>query len=171
MRAMRIRPFDPGDTDWLVERHQTLYAEAEGFDATFGPLVRSILEDFAARHDPAREAGWIAEEGGRLGSIFCVRGPEDLAKLRLFLLVPEARGRGLGGQLLDTCLSFAKARGYAGLTLWTHESHRAACALYARRGFTCTRSAPVHSFGVDLVEQTWTLRWDGDLQSRGAGSN
>ncbi|MEO0391234.1 MAG: GNAT family N-acetyltransferase [Pseudomonadota bacterium] len=168
---MQIRTFEPRDIPWLVERHQTLYSQDEGFDDTFGPLVQSILEGFVADHDPKRERGWIAEDGVRLGSIFCVAGPSDLAKLRLFLLVPEARGRGLGRTLLETCIGFAKASGYAGLTLWTHESHRAACALYARFGFQCTRSEPVVSYGVDLVEQTWELRWDGGLQSSQQGDN
>jgi len=155
-----IRAFAASDLDWLVERHATLYAADEGFDETFGPLVRSILAEFIAAHDPACEAGWVAQDGSRrLGSIFCVNGPGDMAKLRLFLLVPEARGQGLGRTLLQTCLGFARARGYAGLTLWTHESHRAACALYAAAGFALERSEPVHSFGMDLVEQTWSLRF------------
>ncbi|MEL7098664.1 MAG: GNAT family N-acetyltransferase [Pseudomonadota bacterium] len=156
----QIRRFEAADLEWLVEQHGTLYAQAEGFDETFGPLVRSILEAFLVEHDPAREAGWIALAGPlRLGSIFCVSGPEDLAKLRLFLLVPEARGQGLGRHLLETCLEFARSRGYAGLTLWTHESHRAACALYASSGFVLEQSEPVRSFGQDLIEQTWTLRF------------
>lgn len=156
-----IRDFDPSDTDWLVDRHQALYAAEEGFDDTFGPLVRSILDDFVAGHDPACEAGWIAEEAGRrLGSIFCVRHDAQTAKLRLFLLVPEARGRGLGHRLLRHCMGFARASGYCGMTLWTHESHAAACALYARNGWALQRSEPVTSFGVPLVEQTWSIRFD-----------
>jgi GNAT superfamily N-acetyltransferase len=147
-----------GDAGWLVMRHAELYAEEEGFDATFEPLVARILADFLEGHDPSRERGWIARAGGRrLGSVFCVQGPEaGTAKLRLFLLEPDARGTGLGRRLLDTCLDFARAAGYGRMTLWTHESHRAACALYAKAGFTCTRSEPVRSFGVDLVEQEWT---------------
>ena len=153
-----LRPFQPEDTGWLVERHGTLYAEAEGFDDTFGPLVASILADFNAAHDPARERGWIAEEDGRLlGSIFCVRLDDTTAKLRLFLLVPEARGKGLGRRLLEQCMSFAREAGYASMALWTHESHKAACALYARNGWTLTASKPVHSYGVDLVEQSWRI--------------
>ncbi|NKX43436.1 GNAT family N-acetyltransferase [Roseicyclus persicicus] len=146
-----------GDAGWLVMRHAELYAAEEGFDATFEPLVARILAEFLDGHDPARERGWIARAGDRrLGSIFCVRGPAPgLAKLRLFLLEPDARGIGLGQRLLDTCMGFARGAGYARMTLWTHESHRAACALYARNGFACTRSVPVVSFGRDLVEQEW----------------
>ncbi|THH36233.1 GNAT family N-acetyltransferase [Aliishimia ponticola] len=155
-----LRPFAGPDLDWLVERHQTLYARDEGFDDTFGPVVRRILEEFEAGHDPECEGGWIAQRGGqRLGSIFCVRHDATTAKLRLFLLVPDARGLGLGQRLLKTCMQFAQGAGYAGMTLWTHESHKAACALYARSGWTLTRSVPVHSFGQDLVEQTWTFRF------------
>ena len=160
MSDVILRPFAPQDTDWLVERHATLYAAAEGFDDTFGPLVRSILEGFAADHDPEREAGWIAMEGTRrLGSIFCVRQDATTAKLRLFLLVPEARGQGVGRMLLEQCMGFAHDAGYAGMQLWTHESHRAACALYDRAGWTLTESHPVRSFGQDLVEQTWIYRF------------
>jgi GNAT superfamily N-acetyltransferase len=153
-----IRPFRREDAAWLVERHGTLYARAEGFDATFAPLVAGILDSFAADHDPTCEAGWIAETGGaRLGSIFCVRLDQQTAKLRLFLLVPEARGQGLGQRLLETCMTYARNRGYRGMQLWTHESHRAACALYARNGWQLVASRPVHSFGRDLVEQSWEI--------------
>lgn len=154
LRDLRI-----GDAGWLIEQHGALYARDEGFDESFEALVAEILAAFIRAHDPATERGWIAEEGGnRLGSIFCVQsGEPGVAKLRLFLLVPEARGRGLGQRLLDECLGFARAAEYTHLKLWTHESHRAACALYARNGFTCTASFPVRSFGVDLVEQTWEI--------------
>lgn len=153
-----LTPLRTGDIGWLVQQHAEAYARDEGFDATFEPLVARILADFGADHDPTFERGWIARRGERrLGSIFCVKGPEPgVAKLRLFYLVPEARGLGLGRRLLETCLSFARQAGYRKMTLWTHESHRAACALYARSGFALTRSTPVRSFGVDLVEQEWS---------------
>lgn len=160
MDTVSLRQFRPEDTDWLVEQHGVQYARDEGFDDTFGPLVRDILEAFNADHDPACERGWIAERAGqRLGSIFCVRLDEETAKLRLFLLVPEARGQGAGRMLLERCMGFARDAGYVGMQLWTHESHRAACALYARTGWTLTASEPVHSFGQDLVEQTWVYRF------------
>lgn len=158
MDKIEIRPFDATDRDWLVAAHGTLYAIAEGFDETFGPLVAGILDDFLRAHDPAREAGWIAWQGGRrLGSIFCVKLDEDRAKLRLFLLVEEARGKGLGRKMLATCMDFARAKGYRGMTLWTHESHKAAGALYAKTGWQLVRSQPVHSFGQDLIEQHWEI--------------
>ncbi|MCE8524115.1 GNAT family N-acetyltransferase [Ruegeria pomeroyi] len=158
MDTITLRPFRPEDAPWLVERHGTLYAQDEGFDDSFAPLVAGILDDFIANHDPDCEQGWIAEaDGQRLGSIFCVRLDETTAKLRLFLLVPEARGQGLGRRLIDTCMGFARSKGYVQMQLWTHESHRAACALYAATGWQLVDSKPVHSFGVDLVEQSWKI--------------
>jgi GNAT superfamily N-acetyltransferase len=157
--SVTLRDLRPGDAGWLIQRHAELYAADEGFDATFEALVAEILAAFIRGHDPATERAFIAEAGGRrLGSVFCVQsGEPGVAKLRLFLLEPEARGVGLGRRLLDACLGFARERGYSRMVLWTHESHRAACALYRKAGFRCTRSEPVRSFGVDLVEQAWEI--------------
>jgi GNAT superfamily N-acetyltransferase len=157
--TLTLRDLEIGDAGWLIERHAVLYARDDGFDATFEALVAEILAAYIRDRDPALERAFIAvEDGRRLGSIFCVRsGAPCVAKLRLFLIEPEARGRGLGQTLLDACLGFAKEAGYHSLRLWTHESHRAACALYARNGFRLTESRPVRSFGRDLVEQTWEI--------------
>lgn len=158
MSKIELRLFTPGDVDWLVDAHARLYAQDEGFDATFGPLVRSILEDFFASHDPQQERGWLAHRSGtRLGSIFCVKGAPDRAKLRLFLIEPAARGTGLGKRLLAACMQHAENCGFKGMDLWTHESHRAACALYQKTGWHLIRSEPVHSFGQDLIEQSWCI--------------
>ncbi len=161
MRAMdtiALHPFTPNDAEWLIAQHEALYASDEGFDATFGALVRGIVEGFIADHDPEAERGWIAWQGQRrVGSIFCTRHDAQSAKLRLFLIVPEARGKGLGHRMLDQCMAFARACGYVRMQLWTHESHRAACALYASHGWRLTASHPVRSFGVDLVEQSWEI--------------
>ncbi|KAA0912118.1 GNAT family N-acetyltransferase [Aquicoccus porphyridii] len=158
MGKMILRNLEIGDAGWLIEQHGMLYARDEGFDRTFEALVAEVLADFIRHHDPACERAFIAEENGtRLGSIFCVRNDEQTARLRLFLLMPEARGRGLGRYLLDTCMGWARDRGYRRMRLSTHESHRAACALYARAGWRCVASKPVRSFGVDLVEQDWEI--------------
>lgn len=155
-----IRPFAVTDADWLVTQHADHYARIEGFDDTFGPLVAGIVADFLSDHDPAREAGWMAHDGDlRLGTIFCVRLDDRTAKLRLFYLVPEARGTGAAQALLDRCLHFARTARYADLTLWTHESHVAAGRIYQRNGFERTHVKPVHSFGVDLIEETWQIKF------------
>lgn len=154
-----LRPFTPDDTDWLVARHAALYARDDGFDESFGPLVAGILSDFLGQIDQTRQAGWIAWSGDqRLGSIFCVGenpATPEIAKLRLFLVEPQARGSGLAQTLLDTCLGFARGKRYRQMRLWTHESHRAAGRMYARNGFALISARPVQSFGQDLVEQIW----------------
>lgn len=158
MSEIEIRRFAASDRDWLVEQHDVHYARAEGFDHTFGELVAQIVDAFLTDHDEASEAGWIAWDGGqRLGSIFCVRLNETTAKLRLFLLTPQARGKGLGKRMLATCMGFARDHGYADMQLWTHESHHAAGALYAKTGWTLGPTKPVVSFGKPNVEQTWTI--------------
>jgi len=155
---INLRRLQAGDAGWLIQRHAELYQQDEGFDHSFEALVAEILADFIRSHDPACERAFIAERDGlRLGSIFCVREDAKTAKLRLFLLVPEARGLGLGKRLLGECMSFAKSVGYREMKLWTHESHHAACALYLSFGWQLTGSKVVHSFGVDLIEQSWRV--------------
>ncbi len=158
MNDVQLSPYTRSDHAWLVAQHQKLYQQSDGFDDSFGPLVDQILTDFESNADPSSEAGWIArQDSQRLGSIFCVRTDEETAKLRLFLTVSEARGRGLGRFLLNHCMSFAKQAGYKKMTLWTHESHLAACALYVATGWSCASSKPVLSFGVPLIEQQWEI--------------
>lgn len=158
MDEITLKHLGPGDTDWLVDMHGRLYADAEGFDDSFGRLVRDILNDFEADHDPTCERAFIAWEGDlRLGSIFCVRLSDDTAKLRLFLLAPEARGKGLGRHMLDVCMAYARQSGYRRMELWTHKSHKAACALYEKTGWTMMKEQPVVSFGQNLIEQSWQV--------------
>lgn len=152
-----LRGLEAGDAGWLVQRHGELYARDEGFDHTFEALVAEILADFLRNHDPTCERGWIAANGAhRLGSIFCTRQDAETAKLRLFLVVPEARGIRLGQRLLRTCMDFARETGYRRMVLWTHESHRAACALYERTGWQLQSAEPKRSFGAEVVEQHWS---------------
>jgi len=158
MTEIELRNLAIGDAGWLIEQHARLYAQDEGFDASFEALVAEILADYICNHDPACERAWIAERGGvRLGSIFCVRLDAETAKLRLFLTVPEARGTGLGRCLLRACMGYAKAKGYSRMRLWTHKSHAAACALYRSEGWQLGEEKEVVSFGVPLVEQAWEI--------------
>jgi GNAT superfamily N-acetyltransferase len=154
-----VRPLGrPGDLGWVVMAHGELYAAEFGWDTTFEALVAEIVAGYAAGHDPAREAAWIAELGGRrVGCVFCVAGDEATAKLRILLVHPDARGHGLGGRLVDECVDFARAAGYARMRLWTNHPLAAARRVYLRRGFTLVEEAPHRSFGVDLVGQTYEL--------------
>ncbi len=156
MDALVLKDFVAADADWVIARHAALYAAEEGYDATFAVLVADIVAGFLRSHDPACENGWIAARGTtRLGSIFVVRETNLIAKLRLVLLEPEARGTGLAQHMLATAMGFARNAGYTTIRLWTHESHTAAGRLYARAGFRLISSTPAHAFGQNVVDQIW----------------
>lgn len=153
-----LHDLGPGDAGWVISRHAELYAQDEGYDRSFEALVAGIVAEFLRTRDPICDRAWIARRGDeRLGSIFCVRENEDTARLRLFLLDPRARGIGLGRRMLSACLSHARERGFRRMVLWTHQSHGAACALYASAGFRMTAEASARAFGCDVVDQTWEL--------------
>ncbi len=150
---------EPGDLGWVVMAHGELYAAEYGWDADFEALVARIVADYAEGADPAREAAWIAEvDGERAGCVFCVAAGEATAKLRLLLVGPAARGHGLGSALVGECLRFATAAGYEQITLWTNDVLTAARRIYRAAGFELTGEEPHHSFGADLVAQTWSRR-------------
>ncbi|HEX6742563.1 MAG TPA: bifunctional helix-turn-helix transcriptional regulator/GNAT family N-acetyltransferase [Solirubrobacteraceae bacterium] len=151
-----LRAPRPGDLGWIVGAHGRLYAEQYSWDESFEALVAGIVADYAKNRDPRREAAWIAEvDGGPAGCVLCVRREEDVAQLRLLLVDQRARGRGIGGRLIEECLRFAQRSGYERITLWTNDILHEARRLYERAGFELVESAPHHSFGHDLVEQTW----------------
>ena len=153
-----LRPYRLGDLGWIVHRQTILYALEYGWDATYEALAAEILAGFVKEHDPERERGWIAErEGQVLGSVFVMRGSEAVAKLRLLYLERAARGLGLGRRLVDICIAFAREKGYRTLTLWTNDVLVPARRIYQQAGFRCVAAEAHHSFGKDMVGETWEL--------------
>jgi GNAT superfamily N-acetyltransferase len=163
--SIRIRDVGaPGDLGWVVMAHGELYAEEFGWDTSMEALVARIVADYADEPDRVRNAAWIAEiAGDRVGCVFCVSGDDALtAKLRILLVQPRARGHGLGFRLVQTALDFATTAGYERVRLWTNHPLAAARRIYLRHGFELVGEEPHHSFGVDLVGQTYEL----DLRAR-----
>jgi DNA-binding MarR family transcriptional regulator/N-acetylglutamate synthase-like GNAT family acetyltransferase len=156
---LRLRRLGPGDLGWIIHRQTVLYHQEYGWDWTYEGLASRILGQFVAEFDPAKEDGWVAEkQGAIMGSIFLMKSDDPgVAKLRLLYVEPVARGSGLGRRLVATCIERARELGYCELTLWTNDVLLAARRLYQAVGFHLVSEAPHHSFGHDLVGQTWTL--------------
>jgi DNA-binding MarR family transcriptional regulator/GNAT superfamily N-acetyltransferase len=154
-----LRGLKPGDLGLVIARQAILYAEEYGWNGDYEALVARILADFHQSFDPERDAAWIAEMDGRMaGSIFLVHGNEpDVGKLRLLYVERDARGTGVGKMLVAACIDRARAVGYKRLDLWTNSVLSAARAIYERAGFALVDETPHHSFGQDLVGQTWSL--------------
>ena len=157
--AVALRPHRVGDIGWVVARHGEIYAQEYHWDDTFEGLVAEIAGKFLTQFDPTRERCWIAElDGERAGCVFLVKQTATVAKLRLLLVEPSARGHSIGTKLVDACVAFARESGYRKLTLWTQSGLHAARRIYQRAGFQLVKEGPWHAFGHDLTQQHWDLK-------------
>lgn len=153
-----LRHHETGDMGWIIHQHGLLYNQEYGWQESFEGLVAQICADFINNYDPQKERCWIAEmQGERVGSVLCVKAGKDVAKLRLLLVVPKARGLGLGSRLVKEAIRFARRTGYKKLTLWTNDVLVEAMKIYEKNGFKLIDEEPHHSFGHDLVGQNWDL--------------
>jgi len=152
-----IRPLgEPGDLGWIVMAHGEVYTAEFGWDSDIEAFIARIVADYAVDRDPVREAGWIAElDGRRVGCVLCVAAGEQMAKLRVLLVDPAARGLRIGHRLVEACMQFARDAGYTRMQLWTNDVLAAARGIYLQHGFTLIAQEPHRSYGADLVGQTY----------------
>lgn len=157
--SYKIRQPRAGDPGWVIWRHGVWYGDHEHYDITFEALVAKVCGEFFEKLDPKRERCWIAEiDGKNVGCIFCCNKSASVAKLRMLLVEPEARGMGLGSRLIDECVRFARKAGYNKMVLWTHRSLTSARRLYEKAGFKLVKSKPNATFRRDLVDEFWELK-------------
>jgi GNAT superfamily N-acetyltransferase len=154
-----LRNPQPGDMGWVVQRHGALYAREYRYDERFGALVAEIVAKFVQSFDARSDRCWIAErEDENVRSVFLVRHTKTVAKLRLLLVEPGARGMGIGGRLVQECVRFAKQLGYKKIILWTQSELKAARAIYEKAGFQLVKEEAHQSWSrEDLVAETWEL--------------
>lgn len=159
MAEVVLRRHRPGDIGWVISAHGSLYASEFGWDEQFEALVAEIAAEFIRKFKPQRERCWIAELDGKpVGSVFLVEQSKTVAKLRLLIVDPQARGLGLGKRLVGECIAHARSLGYRRLTLWTQSTLLAARHIYKEAGFELTGTEPHNSFGVELVGESWVLK-------------
>lgn len=158
-----LRPPRPGDFGWVVEAHGRLYAAEYNWDSTFEGMVAGIVARFVENYDRKRENCWIAErDGENVGSVFVVKESNQVAKLRMLIVDPTARGLGVGSRLVEECIRFARDVGYRKMTLFTVSHLLSARRIYEAAGFQLVNQQPEHCWGHDVVTETWDL----DLQRR-----
>jgi DNA-binding MarR family transcriptional regulator/GNAT superfamily N-acetyltransferase len=154
-----LRPPRAGDMGWIVSRHGALYANEYGWDERLEALTAEIVAAFVRNYDAKRERCWIAErDGENVGSVLLVRDSEQVARLRLLLVEPQARGLGIGARLVQECVQFARTAGYGKITLWTHSVLTAARRIYEQAGFELVETWKHNDFGKELLGENWDLQ-------------
>lgn len=154
--SFMLRSHRVGDMGWVISKQGAAYAADYNWDISYEALVAEICAQFIRNYDAAREHCWIAEVGGEpVGSIFLVKATDEIAKLRLLQVEKQARGLGVGRALVEQCIQGARERGYKRMTLWTQSILVAARGIYQSAGFKLVKEEKHHSFGADLVGETW----------------
>ena len=121
-------------------------------------IIRKVLEEFGANHpgtvyfDDSTDHLFeffkatplsqylVAEKDGKImggAGIFPTEGlPKHTCELVKMYLLPEARGNGLGKQMINLCMELAKEKGFERMYLETMPELKKAIDIYEKFGFT-----------------------------------
>ena len=163
--AFTIRTFGPGDMGRIAWRQAVLYRGVYGWGPRIEVIVGEGTTGFLRDYKPGREQCWVAEVDGEMaGSIFLMDGGDDgvTGRLRLLYVEPWARGLGIGGTLVETCVGFAREAGYRAVQLWTHTMLEGARRIYAAHGFRCLETYMQEEFGAPVQSEIWRLELGAD---------
>ncbi|HEY0112604.1 MAG TPA: GNAT family N-acetyltransferase [Allosphingosinicella sp.] len=152
---MPLRPFTPGDAGAVnalalaaFEQYRAVYDDWETLSRGVGSMAS--LAD-------GGEIVVAEEEGGRIVGAVAYFGPRsepradffhpDWPIIRMLVVDPAARGRGVGRRLTEECIERARRDGAAVIALHTSPAMEVALAMYLRMGFKLERRVP-DRFGV-----------------------
>ncbi len=153
-----IRSPLPGDLGWIIQVHGQYYAEHFGWFGEFECIVAKIVVDYLGAKDSDRQACFIAEVNGqRVGCIMLMENTDTEGKLRVMFVAEDARGKGIGGLLIESVLKKAKTIGYRTLSLWTTNKQKAARELYKKIGLSLISSTPNITFAKDSYDELWRM--------------
>ncbi|KAK2612626.1 hypothetical protein QQS21_001398 [Conoideocrella luteorostrata] len=156
-----FRTHRPGDLGYIIHRHGAAYAQEYDWDEHFEATVARIAADFIDNYDPVLERCWIAERDGLfMGCVCLVKDAKrvNTARIRMLFVESNARGLGLGKQLVQNCINFAREKGFKEVVLTTHSILTPARKLYKAAGFTLLgKDEPVKFGPPDATAECWHL--------------
>jgi ribosomal-protein-alanine N-acetyltransferase len=126
---VHYRLYEPDDFDALYAIEEVCFQPPLRFSRGY---MRQLIEQVNA-------ATWVDEDGGRLGAFGSVewgRGKADLvAYIQTLEVLPEGRGKGVGGELLRRMEGSAWVAGASVSWLHVDEKNAGAIRVYERFGY------------------------------------
>jgi GNAT superfamily N-acetyltransferase len=153
----------PGDIGAVTRMHGLLYQREHGLDHRIEASVAEGMVRYAdAMHAGSGAALWVAErEGEVVGAIGITEEGDGVARLRWFIVVPDARRTGIGTRLLDGAVGWARERDLRRVVLFTIGVLVDAARLYRRAGFRKVSERVGTEWSETLVEERWELHLRG----------